>query len=247
MPQRGSRIDPTDPCARTYTAGVDTLRLAITPVGADAGGGFQLRIYVNAVEVTEKGAGLGMDPYDVLVPVNRFVARNKPQVVPVARCGCGEYGCGMTDATIIRDGDRVRWEWEAEVPMSRPVLFEADAYDREVTRAAEDHSWETPERTAGRLILSSIAPDELPSGLRFDWVANDRRDSTRFQVCLQVPTEYQILIDFDCDDRSPESLASEVRRVLTTEPPARWRAAWHSMKRTHAPPAIAGAGWARML
>ena len=222
---------------------MDTLRLAITPVDDDAGGGFQVQIYIDDVEVTEKGAGLGMDPYDVLVPVNRFVARNEPQVIPVARCGCGVYGCGMTDAKIGRDGDRVRWDWEAEVPMSRPVLFEADAYDREVIRAAEDHSWETQERTAGRLVLSSIAPDELPSGLRLDWVGNDWRDSSRFQVCLQVPTEHQIFIDFDWDDRSPESLASEVRRVLTTESPARWRAAWHSIQGTDAPPAIAGAGW----
>lgn len=224
---------------------MDTLRLAITPVGDGAGGGFQVQIYVNDVEVTEKGAGLGMDPYDVLVPVNRFVARDEAQVVPVARCDCGVYGCGMTDATIGRDGDRVRWDWEAEVPMSRPVLFEADAYDREVTRAAEDHSWETQERTAGRLVLSSIAPDELPSGLRFDWVGNDWRDSSRFQVCLRVPREHQIFIDFDWDDRSPASLASEVRRVLTAEPPARWRAAWHSIQGADAPPAVAGAGWTR--
>lgn len=224
---------------------MDTLRLAISPVGRDAGGGFQVQIFVNDIEVTERGAGLGMDPYAVLVPVNRFVARTQPQVVPIARCGCGSYGCGMTDATITRDGDRVRWDWEAELPMSRPVVFEAGAYDREVARAAEDHSWETPERTAGRLVLSSIAPDELPSGLRFDWVGNDWHDSSRFEVCLRATTEHQIFIDFDWDDHSPESLASEVRRVLTTEPPTRWRAAWHPILRTDAPPAIAGDGWTR--
>jgi hypothetical protein len=222
---------------------MDTLRLAITPVGDDAGGGFQVQIYVNDVEVTEKGAGLGMDPYDVLVPVNRFVAHSEPEVVPVARCGCGDYGCGMTDAAIVRDEDRVRWDWEAEVPMSRPVLFDADAYDREVTRAAEDHSWETPDRTAGRLVLSSIGPDELPSGLRFDFVGNDWRDSSRFQVCLRIPTQYQIFVGFDWDDHSPETLASEVRRALTTEPPERWRATWHAIQPTNVPPAIAGAGW----
>jgi hypothetical protein len=223
---------------------VDTLRLAITPADSAAGGGFQVQVYVNEVEVTEQGAGLGMDPYDVLVPVNRFVARDEPHLVPVARCGCGVYGCGMTDAAIAREGDRVRWDWKEEVPMSRPVLFDADAYDREVTRVAQDHSWETPERTAGRLVLSSIARDELPSGLRFDWVGNDWRDSTRFQVCLQVPEEHQVFIDFDWDDHSPESLASEVRRVLTTEPPARWRARWHSIQGTGVPPAMAaGPGW----
>jgi hypothetical protein len=31
-------------------------------------GGFQVLVYVNDVKMTASGAGLGMDPYDVLVP-----------------------------------------------------------------------------------------------------------------------------------------------------------------------------------
>lgn len=224
---------------------MDTLRLTITPVGDDAGGGFQVEIHVNDIDVAKNGAGLGMDPYAVLIPVNRFVAREEPHVVPVARCGCGVYGCGMTDATIARVGNRVRWDWDAEVPMPRPAVFEAGAYDREVRRVAEDRAWETPERTAGRLLLSTVGPEELPSGLRFDWAGNDWRDPSRFRVCLQIPDEHQIFISFDWGDRDPQALASEVRRVLTTQAPARWRAEWHSIRPNGGPPAIAGPGWTK--
>jgi hypothetical protein len=222
---------------------VDAFRLAIAPVDADAGGGFQVEIYVNDVEVTSRGAGLGMDPYDVLVPVNRFVARDQPQLVPVARCGCGVYGCGMTDASITRQAGQVVWNWEAEVPMTRAVVFDAREYDREVHRAGEDHSWETPDRTAGRLILSSIGIADLPDGLRFDWVGNDWRDSTRFEVCLQIPGTHQIFVSFEWGEKSPEVLASEVRRMLTTRPPDQWPAAWHSTEPQGGPPALAGSSW----
>ena len=51
--------------------------------------------------MTAAGAGLGMDPYAVLVPVNRFAAREEPVTIPVARCTCGVYGCGVTDAMCL--------------------------------------------------------------------------------------------------------------------------------------------------
>lgn len=222
---------------------MDALRLAIEPVGADAGGGFAVQIYVNEVEVTSRGAGLGMDPYDVLVPVNRFEAREDSQVVPVARCDCGVYGCGMTDAAIVRSGDTVRWDWLREKPMARPITMDADAYDREVRRAAGDHSWETPERTAGRLILSGIQPSELPRGLRFGWVGNDWRDPGRFEVSLNVLDTHQVFVSFEWLDHSPESLAAQVRELLTTRPPSDWPASWHSIHPGGGPPAMASRNW----
>ena len=224
---------------------MDTLRLAVAPIEHDAGD-FEVQIYLNDVEVTSKGAGLGMDPYAVLIPVNRFVATEEPRDVPVARCTCGVYGCGVTDATIVLEGDRVRWDWKVEVPMNRAVVFDAGAYEQELRRVTGDHSWETPERTAGRLVLSSIAEADLPAGLRIDWVGNDWRDPSRLQVCLAIGGEYQVFVSFDWRGHTPESLAAEVRRLLTTEPPGRWPAAWHAMMTgDHAPPAIAGPDWTR--
>jgi hypothetical protein len=117
----------------------DVLCLAVTPAPSEAGGGFQVEVFVNGTEMTSAGAGLGMDPYDVLVPTNRLVATAQPRTVPIARCACGVYGCGSTDVTIVRDDDRVHWDWSIEVPMHRGVTFAADAYDAEVARMAADH------------------------------------------------------------------------------------------------------------
>ncbi len=80
--------------------------MEVTPdTGAD--GAFQLLVYVNDVEMTSAGAGLGMDPYDVIIPVNLLVASPEPHTVPIARCDCRVYGYGSTDITITRSGDLV--------------------------------------------------------------------------------------------------------------------------------------------
>lgn len=39
-------------------------------------------VYVNDVEMTSAGAGLGMDPYDVIIPANLLVASPEPHTVP---------------------------------------------------------------------------------------------------------------------------------------------------------------------
>jgi len=99
-------------------------------------------VYLNDVEMTSAGAGLGMDPYRVIIPTNRLVASCEPRTTPIARCECGRYDCGATDITITRHGDRVRWDWLMEVPMNRGVSFDAADYDREISRVAFDQSWE---------------------------------------------------------------------------------------------------------
>ena len=71
-------------------------RVTGTPSAAEPEG-FQVQIWVNDVEMTAAGAGLGMDPYDVLIPRNRFAVDDAPKTIPVARCNCGVYGCGSTD------------------------------------------------------------------------------------------------------------------------------------------------------
>ncbi len=224
--------------------GLDKLRLEVVPVDAEAGGGFQVQVYVNDVEITTSGAGMGMDPYDALVPTNRLVASSQPGRVPIARCTCGVYGCGSTDVNITRDGELVHWDWLLEVPMSRGVTFVAVEYDAEVTRLAADHSWETPERTAGRLVLRDVDRDQLSAyGLRPTWVANDYRDHEMFRVALQIDGDYQVFVDTPWRGRGPEELAREVCEKLTT-PPHKWRATWHAIKPAlTGPPQIARRSW----
>ncbi|MEU8238441.1 hypothetical protein AB0C07_09360 [Actinoplanes missouriensis] len=225
---------------------IDVLRLAVAPADEDAGGGFQVQVYVNDTEMTSVGAGLGMDPYDLLIPANRLLATPGPRTIPIARCGCGVYGCGSTDVTITRDGGLVHWDWSSEVPMSRGVSFATAQYDAEVERVADDHSWETAERTAGRLVLTHVDRPALQvHGLTVTWVANDHRDPEQFRVALQLGDDYQVFLDTPWLDSSPEELAVRVCETLAREP-GRWRASWHAVRPTiPGPPAIARRSWRR--
>ncbi|MCL3836333.1 hypothetical protein [Aeromicrobium duanguangcaii] len=159
---------------------IDRLRLSVEPA-PESVGGFEIQVFVNDVEMTAAGAGMGMDPYDLLIPKNRFIAEDSSHRIPIARCECGTYGCGVTDVSILRDDGKVHWDWHEEVPMSRGVTFAAVEYDSEVARVAADRSWETPDRTAGRLVLADADRDVLAvNDLEFGWVANDHRDPSRF-------------------------------------------------------------------
>ncbi|QFU88468.1 hypothetical protein [Amycolatopsis sp. YIM 10] len=225
--------------------GTDSLRLAVVPT-PDEARGFQVLVHVNGVEMTSAGAGLGMDPYALLIPFNRLTATAEPRTVPIARCGCGVYGCGSTDVTIVRDGDLVHWEWRLEVPMPRGVSFPAEQYDEEVARVAADHSWETPVRTAGRYVLTGLDHDRLRSyGLRADWVANDYRDPGVFCVALMLDDEYQVFLHTAWDGREPGDLAREVCAALAL-PPDQWSVGWHAIRpKQTEPPRIAGPSWRR--
>lgn len=92
----------------------ETIRFEVAPAGDDVAG-HQLLVFVDEIEMTSKGAGLGMDPFDVLVPENRLIATADPNRVSIARCECGEYGCRSTDVTIVRNGDVVHWDWLIDV------------------------------------------------------------------------------------------------------------------------------------
>lgn len=221
----------------------------MVPTPPDAGRGFHVEIYVNDVEMTAAGAGLGMDAFDLLVPTNRLAATDEPRTVPVARCGCGVYGCGVTDAVVQRIGDTVRWDWQVEVPMDRAVVFDAADYDREVDRAHRDHSWETPERTAGRFVLEKIGRTRAGrTGLVITGASNDWRDPSTFTAWLVDAGRYQVVVDFPWAGRTPSELADEVCRTLSDDDPASWPARWFgNLPETRdVPPRMAGPDWRRL-
>ncbi|WP_285509647.1 hypothetical protein [Actinokineospora sp. NBRC 105648] len=211
----------------------DVLRLAVVPAPEEAGAGFQVRVHVNGDDVT---VGVGMDPYDLLVPHNRLLATAAPGRVPIGRCTCGDYGCCPTDVVVQRVGGLVLWAWSGN-----SATFVADQYDAEVARAVADHTWETPDRVAGRLLLAGLDRARLlDHGVTPDWVHHDER----FRFALRYGADYQLFLDVEWGDHTPESLAAEIRETLA-RPPRDWPVSWHAIDPAlrDTPPAIAGPDW----
>src|SRR5215831_15004493 len=92
---------------------------------------------------------IGLDPDDLLIDPCPLRAENVPRCVTVGRCSCGIVGCGSVEVEIRRDHHEVI---RTALDSSKRVHFLAVQYDAEIDRALHDLTWETPERTASRLI-----------------------------------------------------------------------------------------------
>jgi hypothetical protein len=202
-------------------------------------------VRIDGVDVSHADGDDGPNPWDALVPVNRFVATDDFTTATISCCpSCGPACCAV-QARVRREGDVVRWEWGdrrgvRRVGERRTILFDAAAYDAEVARIEADRSWETATHRAGRLILAGI---DLPSGVEGVRVAVS--GTGELEVWLEEPDEYQIWVHAPWDTQRPDDSAAAVRAMLTG-PAADWPARWHSIKSDREdPPAYAGPSWQR--
>ncbi|WP_427887551.1 hypothetical protein ACQHIV_31830 [Kribbella sp. GL6] len=197
----GQVIDGT-PYARLPT---DTLRLEIV----DGELGPEVLVRINNLNIAEPLDGMGMHPFDLLVPCNRLAELSR---VVVGRCGCGEPGCGSTEAQISRTDGVVHWDWFGDAPLDHGVSFDATRYHAEVGRL----NWQPPPIDNGL--------DLTPAGLELTWAGADYRDPQKFLVALNAKDErFQIFLRFPIDIDS-----DDVRRTLR-RPPRTWRATYSSL------------------
>jgi hypothetical protein len=188
---------------------------------------------------------MGLDPDDILVAPCPLDASSKPHKATVARCSCGVIGCGSVEVDIERSTDDVKWSWgDSESP--RAVSFLATNYDEELRRALIDTSWETPDRTAARLLRNYVDRQSLAShGLTFTWGSGRVRKGA-FSVALQFePGPYQVLVHLPWTGEPPEVIARKCAELLR-EPPSNWLAAeWFAQKPNLGPPLLVGPSWRR--
>ena len=187
---------------------------------------------------------IGMDPDDILGASSPLRASSESHTATVARCACGEVGCGSAEVRIVRDGESIIWAYNDDLGF----VFDARAYDHELARAIVDASWETPDRTAARLFAASPLPDRLAQlGFRFEWASGRARQDT-FTVSLRLRAEgtYQVLVNEPWGQESPEEIVARMRETIEQAPQSWSNVEWfpQSPPIRHAP-AIAGPGWRR--
>jgi hypothetical protein len=202
-------------------------------------------VRIDGVDVSHADGDDGPDPWNALVPVNRFVATDVFTTATVACCpSCGP-GCSAIEARVRREGDVVRWDLGdrrgvRRAGERRSILFDAVAYDAEVARIGADRSWETATHRAGRLILAGVALLPGVEGVR---VAVGGTGAV--EVWLEEPDQYQIWVDAPWDAQRPDESAAAVRATLAG-PAADWPARWHPIRSgREEPPAYAGPSWRR--
>ncbi|MGW3328722.1 hypothetical protein [Streptomyces virginiae] len=151
----------------------------------------ETRILIDGIPLVPAlfGKGLG-NPPEYLIDSGRLRAAPEPREVQLCEAYCTEGCCGALYVTIRRDGDEVVWDgWRGAVGPPPPVYrFEAAAYDAELTRAEQDHSWCRPERSTARLIAAGLRDrPELTARweLAPSWIGTDRGDPETTVVQLR--------------------------------------------------------------
>ena len=126
------------------------------------------------------------------------------------------------------------------------LRFHANGYETEVERALSDTSWETPDRTAARLLAGKIdRPTLARHGLSFAW-ASGRARSGAFSISFRLePGPYHVLVHHPWAAESPEEIAQQAAQLLRLEP-ANWvQAEWFPQQAGLGAPLLAGPGWRR--
>jgi hypothetical protein len=208
---------------------------------------FEVRVLVDGQDFIKKHWPdmMGMDPdevlsFDVLEP------RDIPHEEVVIRCGCGVVGCGSVSVMISGEGDRVNWDsWNGDQgnPPPEALAFERGQYLKELEQAIADKSWETPDRTAARLLSSMVDRESLAAhGLSFQWATGRIRDDALTVSLEGPPGHHQILVHTPWNKGSPEEVARRAAATLNAHP-SRWPDVWWYGRSTE--PLFDGPGWRR--
>jgi len=162
---------------------------------------------------------MGLDPDDLLIEPCVLRADSSSRVALIGRCSCGIVGCGSVEVKIQKDGERVIW---TAIDSSRNIQFEATQYKAEVERALHDHSWETPRRTAARLISQAVDRKSLARrGFEFTWASGRCKDGMMTVSLVLRPGPYQILVELAWNGEDIDSICSQFKSILS-QPPETW-------------------------
>jgi len=188
---------------------------------------------------------MGMDP-DALLSYSKLAPRDGSHEATVVRCRCGEAGCGSAWVRISGEGDQVIWDsWEGDKgdPPARTLVFARDQYMEALREAVEDHSWETPDRTAARILRPLVDHDAVArNDLEYQWASGRIHDDTLTISLKGPPGCHQILVHLAWNNQSPEEIAHEAAILLKSDPNQWTDLNWHGKKPT---PPFDGPAWQR--
>lgn len=206
----------------------------------------EVRLLGNGESLVDRlSSGLiGLDPDDLLTYTTcPLRAESESHRATIGRCSCGIIGCGSVEVEIRREHDQVVW---MAMDSSLQVRFLAAQYDGEVERALQDRTWETPERTAARLISQAVDRAALAQrGFEFSWASGRCRNGLMTVSLVLTPGPYQVLISVPWDGENIEGVVAQFREILS-QPPETWaKVECNPQVRGLGPPSITGPGWNR--
>lgn len=183
---------------------MNTLSFDIRP--SEESNDHQVRILVDGKDF------LG-DQYLGLDPPEFFAQFNAPKEhLLIGRCTCGVVGCGDYPVSVLRSTS-VDWVVGGVVI----AQFDLHEYDRAISTAANDHTWETQGRRIERLVGSKLAGAVTTDGYDFEWASTRFKPGAltlHFVKDKGLPTYAYRLVDVSWDGRTDESALQAAQRYV---------------------------------
>jgi hypothetical protein len=184
---------------------------------------------------------LGIDPPDFFASH----ALLKSGKLVVARCSCGEVGCGSATVQTLRGKNTFTWfNFSINTGLIKPLVFSRPQYDLAVETAMNDHSWETIERTAERLISELDFSKLKKYKLKFNW-ASGSLDKEYISITFNFRSRYQVVVKIPWNHKVLNDVITNVITELN-KPPKEWSDVTYyplPLKQNLSSPGIAGPGW----
>ncbi|MFE9853754.1 hypothetical protein [Streptomyces sp. NPDC005780] len=222
--------------ARRPAGTVEGLRIEVAERDPLEPGTVEARIVVDGRPLVPAVFGRGaVHSPEWLLDSGRLRATEEPREVELAEAYCSEGCCGALYVTIRRDGGEVVWsDWRCPPPpqsalhvRSIPELrFDAAAYDAEVRRAENDHTWTWPARKTARLIVAGLRdrPELLTRwGVELSWAGTAFSNLDQTVLCLRYAGEdgslTYVMWCIQEDGTLPEDRAADALRRPVSEDP----------------------------
>ena len=185
---------------------------------------------------------MGLDPSGFLVADCPLAAGPFPRNLLIGRCSCGCLGCGDVTVLASLEGDVLTWTHDVRPTIQRH--FDWSSYRAEITRAVSDHSWETPERTAARLLAARLDHDKLAArGITFEW-ASGRVVGGPLTISLRLADgPHQLLVHVPWNGETPSEIVSNAAALLELAPESWEGVQWYPQANGIGAPRFAGPGW----
>ncbi len=212
--------------------------------------GHQLRILVNGVDLIERvdRSAAGYDPEMAMLGMDPIAFFKQTTLeagggLIIARCNCGDEGCSSIAVVVHTSLTEVSWSLRPDG--TEVVRFGRDQYISAIGKARNDHSWETLERTAERLIAELEWARLAPLGITLCHVyARGSKDSLSVTFWLESQGRYQLVCSLAWNHLRPNAAVDAARRQLLEIEPARWSEVVYYPQAHPLPrPALAGPGW----
>jgi hypothetical protein len=223
------------------TNGLPTFQIRVRP--APEINGHEVCLLADNIDLVEFFAAgqMGLDPTELLIEPCALRADRSCHAALVARCRCGYAGCSSGEVKIQANDRRVTW---AALDSARSIEFDSLQYSIEVERALNDCSWETPERTAARLIMQAVDRRRLADrGFQLCWASGRCSEGLMTVSLLLSPGPYQVLVRLEWDGENIDAVVGQFKAILHQSPETWPSVECNPQKEGLGDPPITGPGW----